>query len=329
MRSVIVGCPFDNGIRSMLRFGRGITGAANGPRAVFQAFSKEFSGKYKGDLKLKMLPLQKYNFKLKAENINDVMLRKQQKRATIKAHEIMTKQIKEICKQGYIPISVGGDHSVTYPLCRGVCLGNPGKRFGIIYIDAHFDMRDFDKDDQVGGVISSGNPFRRLIEDEQLNIDGKNVVAIGIHNSGSEIYKELENYAKAKNVTVFYDDEVKGNVDKIIKIALERAGQNTDFIYFSVDIDGVNKAFAPGVSAPADSGISEGQLYSLVKGISRDKRVIAFDLAEISSRELAWFEIIKGESRNESYKERMRKLEQTAKVGAKAIDCFLESKLLR
>lgn len=310
----------------MLRFERGITGAADGPDAVFQAFSEEFLDKYKKDVKLEMLPLQKFNLKVGVENINDVMFRNEQKRATLKAHEIMTGRIKELCQQNYIPVSIGGDHSVSYPLCRGVCLGNSAKLFGVIYIDAHFDMRDFDKDDEVGGVISSGNPFRRLIEDDKLMIEGKNVVAIGIHNSGSEIYKELESYAKARDVTILYDDEVK-DIDKIVRTALEVAGKGTDLIYFSTDIDGLNKEFAPGVSAPADVGLTDEQLYALIRGIARDKRVVAFDVAETSSRELAWFEVVEDRSRDESHEERIRKLEQTARVGTKAIDCFLASKV--
>lgn len=326
MKSMIVGCPFDNGIRSMLRFERGITGAADGPNTVSQIFMKEFYGKQQTDVMFRMLPLQKYNIQLSAENIHDVAFRKRQKKATIEAHEFIAQRVSELCRRGYMPIGVGGDHSITYPLCRGVCLGNLGKRFGVIYIDAHFDMRPFDRDVQVGGAISSGNAFRRIITDKRLNVEGKNVVAIGIHNSGSSVYKKLARYARSKGVTVFSDDEVRQSAQKIAEAALTIAGQGTDLIYFSLDIDAVSEIYAPGVSAPADSGISEEQLYSLVEKIAENEKVAAFDIAEVSSRELAWFEIIKGEQRDESREERLRKLEQTARVAARAIDCFLESR---
>ena len=325
MKNIIIGCPFDNGIRSMLRFERGITGADAGPKAVFSAFKKEFSKKYP-QVKMRMLPLSEYNLEVTHENICDLAFRKAQKDATVKAQDIMTEKIKEVCERGFTPISIGGDHSVTYPLCRGLCQANPDKKVGVVYMDAHFDMRDFDKDEEVGGVISSGNAFRRLIEDKNLNIRGENVVVIGIHNTGSEMYLSLENYAKSKNVTIVYDHEVK-NIGDTVRKALEVAGNGTDLIYFSVDIDGVSQKYVPGVSAPAETGLTDLQLYDLVKGIAKDERVSAFDIAETSSRELAWKEVIKGEKRNETKTERAKKLKQTSQIVAKAIDSFLTVKM--
>lgn len=324
----IMGCPFDNGIRSMLRW-RGITGADKGPEAIFEAFREKFLGKYTDrgiEIVFEMLPLEEYNLDVTPENINDVTFRKEQKEATIKAHDLMSAATKKACEQGYIVVSIGGDHSVAYPLARGVCQAHPGEEVGVDYFDAHFDMRDFDKDDEVGGVISSGNPFRRLMEDKALNIDGRNVAAIGIHNSGSPIYQELETYAKSEAVTIIFDSEIK-DIKETAKRALETAGNGTDLIYFSLDIDGVSKEFAPGVSAPADAGLSDTQLYALVREIAKDPRVIAFDVVETSLRETSWDEIVKGAKRNEPLAERKEKLKITAETSAKAIDCFLESKL--
>ncbi|MFA5830603.1 MAG: arginase family protein [Candidatus Paceibacterota bacterium] len=324
MKNIIIGVPFDNGIRSMLRFERGITGADAGPKAVFSAFTKEFAKKYP-QIKTKMLPLSEYNLEVTAKNIRNLAFRKAQKTATVKAQDIMTEKIKEVCERGFTPISIGGDHSVTYPLCRGLCRANPDKKVGVVYLDAHFDMRDFDKDEEIGGVISSGNAFRRLIEDKEINISGENVVVIGIHNTGSEVYLSLENYAKSKNVTIIYDYDVK-NIDEIVRKAMEAAGGGTDLIYFSVDIDGVNQKYVSGVSAPAETGLTDLELYALVKGIAKDERVSAFDVAETSSRELAWTEIIKGEKRNETKAERKEKLERTARIVAKTIDSFLSAR---
>ncbi|MCK9351745.1 MAG: arginase family protein [Candidatus Paceibacterota bacterium] len=320
MKNIIIGCPFDNGIRSMLRFSRGITGADEGPDAIFSVFEKEYLEKYR-DIKMEMLSLQKYNLKIDANNMHELAFRRAQKDATIQAQDTMTKKIKELCEQGYTTLGIGGDHSISYALCRGVCEANPCKKVGIIYIDAHFDMRQLDE----GEVISSGNSFRRLIEDETLNISGDNIVVIGIHHSVSEIYCELEKYAISKNVTIVYDDEVK-DIDKIVKNALEIAGRNTDLIYLSVDIDSVNEQFVPGVSAPAERGITDEQLYGLIKGIAKDNRVSAFDIVETSSRKLAWTELVKNEKRNETEKERTEKLARTAKIAAKAIDSFLSAK---
>jgi len=327
MKNIILGCPFDNGIRSMLRFDRGITGAATGSTAVVQQFARQYAVKYP-KTKIKILPLVKYNLAVSAQNINNPTFRKKQKAATVLAHDKITAAIEKWCQKKYIPIGVGGDHSVSYPLCRGVCRAHPYKKFGVIYFDAHFDMRPLDPDDAVGGVISSGNPFRRLIEDERLAICGKNVVAVGIHNSKSDIYKKLEDYAFSQKVTVIFDEEVKrGQIKQIAEKALAVAGQGTDLIYFSVDIDGIDGRYAPGVSAPAENGITDKQLYDLIKIIASDHRVIAFDVAETSARELSWLELTENGKKQETGQEKIKKLIKTAKVAAGAIDCFLNSKI--
>ncbi|MFQ5795257.1 MAG: arginase family protein [Candidatus Bipolaricaulia bacterium] len=327
MKYAVIGCPFENGIRSMLRFERGVTGAADGPKAIFSTFQELFNEKYKDVAEWVMLSLEKYNLEVDAKNINNSQLKKAQKMSTLSAHHEIAAKTEALCADGYTLIGVGGDHSITYPLCKGIYGSKSGRKFGIIYIDAHLDMRPLEPDEDVDGVISSGNAFWRLLEDPKLEISGENVVAIGIHDSRSEVFNRLKSYAEAQSVTIIYDHQVTDTeIDRIVEVVLKTAGDGTDYIYFSMDMDAVSSAFAPGVSAPAESGITDKQLYKLVSGISSEPKVIGFDVVEISSRRLAWFEVVKNERRVESYREKMEKLEQTATVGARAIDCFLSSR---
>lgn len=324
---IIIGVPFDNGIRSMLRFGRGIIGASDGPKAVFDAWDRLFAKKYP-KVKRRILNISKFNLKVTPENINKPVFHKKQKAATLKAHDLIRQTIRNLCKKGYIPISIGGDHSVSYPLCLGLKRTFSGKKIGVIYIDSHFDMRDFDLDKKIGGVISSGNPFRRLIDGKRPIIKAKNVIAIGIHNSGSAIYRKMKRYAIANNVMIIHDNEI-GDADRVVKKALSVAGNGTDLICFSIDIDAVSEKFAPGVSAPAHDGISDKQLFKIVSGIAKDNRVMAFDITEISSRKLTWQEVGGVEFKNELEKEKWKKLNKTAKLAAKITDLILKSKMSR
>lgn len=325
MKSTILGCPFDNGIRSMLRFGRGITGAADGPSAVFKIFSEKFTEKYHEKVNLEMLPLSQYNLDL--TDIYDIEFRKAQKKATLEAHDMITAKVKQLCEEERIVVSVGGDHSITYPVYKGLFTSKPGKRIGVIYVDAHFDMRPYDPDQAIGGVISSGNAFRRILEDSDFGIAGQGMAVIGINNSGTALFRELDSYAKHKNVMVVYDTDL-ADISNTINTALENVSKVSDHIHLSIDIDAVNKMFAPGVSCPAEKGITAQQLYTLVGGFSKHSKVISLDVAETSSRSIAWSEAVKNKlPRQETSIERLNKLKKTAELGANVINCFLENKL--
>jgi len=304
-------CPFDNGIRSMLRFKRGITGAYMGPQAVYEKLKS--SG-----LKFEEIPLQKYNTDVINTNIFDVEFRKLQKKNTIQAHKVIEKYIYETKKSDCFPITVGGDHSITYPLVKGISKFYKDKRIGLIYIDAHFDMRPFDDDPDISGVISSGNAFKRIIEDDDINISGENIAAIGIHNSGSDNFKSLNEYATSKNLKIFFDSQIT-DIAATIEETMKHICKNTDIIYISIDIDAVDQKYAPGVSAPAVQGISEDMLLELVTKFISHPNLKGIDITEISNRQTAWYEILEKRKRDETEEEKDKKLDKTAELGAKLI----------
>ena len=247
----IILCPFDNGIRSMQQFGRG----NQAPQIIFETLKKEIN------VNQISIPVEDFN-----TGVNE---------DTIKAHEIISSFINKTKKPFIV---LGGDHSITYPILRG--LVNEGS-LGLIYFDAHYDLRPLEGD----GVISSGNSFYRIINDKQINVKGENMVAIGILKSESEMFKSMDEFALTNNMTVFYQDEINSqNIKEIMSKALEIAGENTNGIYLSVDIDVCNQKYAPGVSCPAKNGL---ELKDVISMISMGK-FIGVDIAEASIRERSW-----------------------------------------
>jgi arginase family enzyme len=222
MKPVLIGCPFDNGIQMMLRFGRGITGAADGPQAVLDQFQQTFDD----TVPATMLPLHPYRLPTEAHNLHDVDFIQRQQALTETAHQKITAHIQQTCEDGFLPVSIGGDHSLTYPLCRGVSLAHPGQKMGLIYVDAHLDMRPLETCRKISGLISSGNSFRRLIEDNV--IDGHNMAAIGIHRSGSDIFQQMAGFAETHGVTVI-DDEACRQPETVVRQALAAATINAAF----------------------------------------------------------------------------------------------------
>ena len=70
---------------------------------------------------------------------------------------------------------VGGDNSITYPAVRGVCRGQPGKTVAIVHFDAHHDLRESHY-----GAMSSGVPYRLLLEEFPDQVQGRHMTQIGI-----------------------------------------------------------------------------------------------------------------------------------------------------
>jgi arginase family enzyme len=310
MNPILIGCPFDNGIQMMQRFKRGITGAADGPQAVLAHLPH---------LPQVMLPLAPFNLPTEVNTLADPPFIRRQQAATEAAQAMVAVAVAKHIAAGRFPIAIGGDHSLAFPLVRGAVQAHPGQRLGLIYIDAHLDMRSPESHAGVNGLTSSGNSFRQVIE-ERL-VAGKNVAAIGVHRSSAPVYHYMAEFARAHSVTIIGDNACTPPgpaIDEALRVA--QAG--TDGIYLSVDIDAVAAEAAPGVSTPAKNGLAPAEVLWMVAEIARRSRVVGFDVVEVSSRRRAWFELF-GRPVEESAAERQARLDKTARLAAAVIEAFV------
>ncbi|MFB6286446.1 MAG: arginase family protein [Candidatus Bipolaricaulia bacterium] len=321
----LLGCPLDNAIRSMLRYGRGLTGAADGPQAVWDAL-KVSPDDIVAALPGRSLDLAAYNLAVDRDDLHDAAFIERQLECTLQAHATIEQAVEDLVRNGQIPIGIGGDHSVTYPLARGLMARSCYNRWGLVYIDAHLDLRAWGVDESES-VVSSGNAFWRLLNDPSVPLSGANVVALGIQRSDTDVYRSLARRAGDYGLTIVDRPALRSrDLDAVVAEALDKAGRGTDAIYLSLDMDAFDAGVAPGVSAPNAHGLSEAEGLSLVDGLARDPRVTAMDVVETSSRETAWFEIVEDRARDESPEARSDKLAQTARVAADTIRCFIDAK---
>jgi len=173
----------------------------------------------------------------------------------------------------FVPLLVGGDHSITAPAIRGVCAAHPGKRVGVINFDAHYDVRNFEHGRH------NGTPFRAIL-DGSLPIAGRNVVEIGIHGfMGSSRYHQ---WTQDQGMTIITARHVgRRGMEACVSDALRIAGDGTDLIYVSVDIDCLAYPWAPGTAAATAEGLTAWELLDGVFACGLDPKVGAFDLVEI------------------------------------------------
>jgi agmatinase len=156
------------------------------------------------------------------------------------------------------PVSLGGDHSVTYPVLRAVRPHAP--RVTIVHIDAHPDLYD----DFDGDRYSHACPFARIMEDGLAD----RLIQIGIRTMTGH------QRAQARRFGV----EVIGMRDLTDDLRITSDAP----LYVSIDIDALDPAFAPGVSHREPGGMSVRQLLSVVQRLQAP--IVAADVVELNPR---------------------------------------------
>ena len=239
----------------------GTSGASGGPEAVRLTF--RFNTTYSPDWDTDIVNLRVRDLGDIDGHLTDVGI----------AHDNIEYVVEQALTLGtpFLPLIVGGDHSITAPACRGFMKANPGKKIGIINIDAHFDVRVDDWGNH------NGTPFRQLIEG---GVDGRNVVELGIHGFMNAAY--YRQWTEQQGITTITGRDVyKRGMEACINQALEIAGDGTDLIYLSVDIDCLAYSFAVGTSAASAEGLSAWDLLEAVFIAGQHPKVAAFDIVEI------------------------------------------------
>ncbi|MBI3308778.1 MAG: formimidoylglutamase [Candidatus Melainabacteria bacterium] len=252
----ILGVPFDLGIK----LNKGRPGARFAPKKIKEKFYKLISEKKRNRTKYKILEIVDYGNIVPAYG-------------NVKAtHEKVTKAVKKIIKDGCIPIVIGGGHDISFG--SGKAASVLYRRIGQINIDAHYDVRPV-----INGKINSGTPFRRLLEGKYLI--GNQFVELGLHSPKN--LKEHYQYLLDQRATLIKMDSIhKTGIDKAMKKAFLVAGKNTNAIVFDIDIDGVQKRFAPGCSAPSVHGFTKSQILRSAYLAGKNIDVRLFNLMEVS-----------------------------------------------
>jgi agmatinase len=165
--------------------------------------------------------------------------------------------IGEVVEGGKFPLIMGGEHSVTIPAVRTF------RDIGFISIDAHLDFRR----EYLGQKNSHACVTRRITE--QLGLD--RVTVMGVRSMSSDEWEEEK--------PLFYDAftlrrrGVRGCLDEAIRaMAAER-------IYLSLDIDGIDPAFAPGTGTPEPFGMDPTEVKTIISGLG--DRLVGFDVVEV------------------------------------------------
>ena len=184
-------------------------------------------------------------------------------------NEDITEFFKLVKKSGVIPLSVGGDHSVTYPIFKGIASDGP---IGMIHVDAHTDTWG----EIWGSKFHHGSPFRLAVEDGLL--DPKKTIQIGIR--GAQNFMDGIDFSIDSGMrVVFMEEFFEIGVKQVIKEALRVVGNGPTYISF--DVDGLDPVFAPGTGTPEVGGITTIEAQTLLRGLN-GLNLIGADVVEVA-----------------------------------------------
>lgn len=174
-------------------------------------------------------------------------------------HRRVTAASRRLCELGYLPIAIGGGHDLTFPFVRGVVEYRKSAGMlaldAVLYVDPHLDVR---------AEPGSGMPFRSLIEQCQIprliNIGFSPLVNARMHAE----------WFRTHNGTMYHVADATTAADRLSRGAL------------SFDLDAIDMAFAPGVSAMNPSGLLPADAENILRSVSPERWVACADFMELS-----------------------------------------------
>ena len=187
-----------------------------------------------------------------------------------KTIDIITGFYSEILQHNCIPLTLGGDHTLTYPILRA--MQQKHGPVALIHIDAHADIND----EMFGEKIAHGTPFRRAVDDGLLIND--KVFQIGLRGTGYSA--EDFNWSRDQGFTVVQAEECWGkSLKPLMKEVTDTVGDTP--VYLSYDIDSLDPAFAPGTGTVEIGGLTVWQALEIVRGCA-GLNLVGADLVEVS-----------------------------------------------
>jgi agmatinase len=194
-------------------------------------------------------------------DLGDVVI---QGSATEANYERITGAARAIAERGALMVAIGGDHSISYPLGRGM---EPCGRFDVVHVDAHTDFLD----ELDGSRLTGASQLRRLAE---LPFVGT-VTALGVRNVDRAEVDGMRALGGRWGTTL---EVLERGAEEVVGTVVPEA----DRLYVSIDLDVLDASVAPGHSLPEPGGLDYRELRAILVAVARRGRVIGFDVVELN-----------------------------------------------
>ena len=248
----LIGVPFDGGVTNR-------TGTRHGPREVRNQSSlmrriNQANGIAPFDL-------------CSVADLGDAWVQRPFRLET--SHEEIQAFYERVHAAGVVPLSCGGDHSITLPIMRAIARDGP---VGMVHIDAHCDTGG----DYLGSSQHHGAPFSRAVEEGLL--DPKRTIQIGIRGGVND--PDVWKFSHESGMRVIYMPEFhEMGLDAAMAEARRVVGDGPTYVSF--DIDSLDPAYAPGTGTPEIGGFTSLEAQLMIRKL-QGLNLIGADVVEVA-----------------------------------------------
>lgn len=200
------------------------------------------------------------------------------------AQQALALVVSQALKMGYRPMVIGGGHEVAYGHYSGInnyrresgTAGVDESNLGIINFDAHFDLRE-----PAESGTNSGTGFFQIAHECKLQNREFRYLPVGIQRNSNTVH--LFNTAKELGVKYITAEQFQPLMQQELILQLEEFIAGSACIYLTICMDVFSSSVAPGVSAPAYSGLfPDPFFFDFLNRIMASGKVISMDIAELN-----------------------------------------------
>jgi len=254
----VVGIPWDLGTTSR-------SGARMGPRALRElstlwAFQQDGETLYDGEAGVELLGGVRW------ADCGDVPVGPMW--SPERYHNAVLDKLLPILRTGLFPVTLGGDHSIGYPVLKALHQSRGGKPVHLVQFDTHMDYWD----SEGGSRFSHASPIIR--SHEAGFIDGLTQYGIrSLHTAGDNIA-----LAKSRGAHIFWCQQAKDMLAADLVKHLPPGGD----VYITFDIDALDPAIAPGTGTPEPGGFTYYEAKEILLAVCGRCNVVGMDLVEVA-----------------------------------------------
>ncbi len=196
--------------------------------------------------------------------------------------ELLYRQVASVISDGYLPLVMGGDHSIAVGSVGGATHDCPA---GLLWIDAHADFNtpDISLSGNIHGMplsILIGRGAPELVNAGRLGpkVEPENVVLIAVRDLDAAERRKL----RESRMGIYTMREIdERGIAAVACEALERLS-HVARLHVSLDMDSLDPHYAPGVGTPVTGGLNTREAHLLMELIAEDGRLGSIDVVEIN-----------------------------------------------
>ncbi len=200
----------------------------------------------------------------------------------------LAEMVERTLQEGFLPIVLGGDHSLAVGSMTGVAsyFRKQSKRIGYIWLDAHGDMNTPDSSPSgnvhgmpLASIMGYGAPELVELFDFKPKVEPRNIALVGVR----ELDAKERKLVKESGVHVFTMRDIdERGMREVMSEAIKFAVDDADGAAVSLDMDFVDPADAPGVGTPVRGGVTYREAHLAMEMIADSEAMVSLEVVEIN-----------------------------------------------